>query len=190
MNIRSLLMLILAANAYPCLADEAKLFAYLNDEIDKSSSQYTSVAAISTHLVQIDIKALSSKQPISILMPDDVNYYALSPVVQKHGLNSLTWRSTIVGPEGLKGTATITIVDGVVAGTIEIQTMKYTLAPYKGNISLLQKIDDALFPPDQHPIDPALDTELKLKHPESEPGNSHAVPRPDNYDPPPSNSEN
>lgn len=179
---RTLLIFVLASYGSLGVADELELFTYLDDKVDLSSNKYSSPAAISTSLVEVNVNALASQQPITVLLPDNIQYRAVAPTVQKRNHNSLTWRSRLVGPDGSKGTATISVVEGIPAGSIKTSNAAYELVPYSGNRSLLQEIDESLYPPDQQPVDPLLENEPRTDQREGEPLDDRPGPAPGKLD--------
>lgn len=141
-------------------ADGTSLFKYnhVRAGLDPATSKLISPAAISYDIVEVNANILISNEEFSIELLDGVIYKAITTQVQHHGQNSRSWRGDLVSPDGLKGSATVTVMNGVTSGLINLPGATYELVPLSATQSFLQEIDSSLYPP-EHPDEYELDSD-------------------------------
>lgn len=145
------LALLILVSAAPIVAQaNPSLFT----SIDPADGVTVSPASIAEHAVDVDISSLETATVLNINLPDGTVLPATATGIEQRGADNYTWRGSLMADTGID--ATITVLNGTVAGLIHTPDGAYQIIPGAGGSHRLAKLDHSLFPDCGGATHPAL----------------------------------
>jgi hypothetical protein len=191
-KVLTLALLLAAAFVLPGAAQEPArdLFDLLPQDARAKSAPAISAAMVDEGPILLHVEALAGEPRLPL--PDGAVYDLVRTALERRGPESFAWRGKVLVPGRPDGSATLTVEDGQMAGTIFLPDALYQIRPAPDGGHRLIEIDPGRFPsvgarcrgrgPSDAPAGPALGRRFEHRL-RQQPDRSAAPPRPRAGDP-------